>query len=252
MMTRRQAIKTTALASAALATLPGAIAQTNFTAPAAAPDGPFTLPPLPYAYDALEPFIDAETMHIHHDKHHAAYVANLNKAVSTGLPASISPSIESLLENLNVVPENIRTAVRYNGGGHCHHSLLWLMMKKNGDGEPTGELAGAMDARFGSFSAFKEQFSKTALGLFGSGWTWLVWDNGQLKIEPTPNQDSPISQPGTNQDGRQSFQVPLLGLDVWEHAYYLKYQNKRADYIAAWWNVVNWDYASGRYAKLKA
>jgi len=243
MMTRRQAIKTTALASAAFATLPGAIAQTNPTAPAAAatPSGPFTLPPLPYAYDALEPHIDAQTMQIHHDKHHAAYVANLNKAVATGLPTTVSPAIETLLKDLNAVPENIRAAIRNNGGGHYNHSLFWQMMKKNGGGEPTGDLAKAIDTAFGSFSAFKDNFTKAALGQFGSGWAWLVLDSGALKIEPTPNQDTPLS----------SGKTPLLGVDVWEHAYYLKYQNKRADYITAWWNVVNWDFVADRYAKAK-
>jgi len=250
MMTRRQAIKTTALASAALATLPGAIAQTNSTAPAAAPSGPFTLPPLPYAYDALEPFIDAETMHIHHDKHHAAYVANLNKAwnnIQTKFPFALGnlfdPTAGSYLEkNLNAIPEEFRTAVRNNGGGHYNHSLFWQMMKKNGGGEPTGELAKTIAASFGSFSTFKENFSKAALGQFGSGWSWLVLDGKQLKIEPTANQDTPLS----------SGKTPLLGLDVWEHAYYLKYQNKRVDYIAAWWNVVNWDFVSECYAKSMA
>jgi Fe-Mn family superoxide dismutase len=263
MMTRRQALKTTALASVALTTLPGAIAQTNSTAPAAAPSGPFTLPPLPYAYDALEPFIDEETMHIHHDKHHAAYVANLNKALAEWpdfQTKSFDFSLEMFLKNLNSVPENIRIAIRNNGGGHYNHSLFWQMMKKNGGGEPSGELAKAIDTSFGSFSTFQEKFSKAALGQFGSGWAWLVWDERQLKIEPTPNQDSPISQPAHNQngwivfhqDGVLDVQIPLLGLDVWEHAYYLKYQNKRADYIAAWWNVVNWDFISERYEKMKA
>jgi Fe-Mn family superoxide dismutase len=240
MMTRRQAIKTTALASAALATLPGAIAQTNSPAPAATPGGPFTLPPLPYAYDALEPFIDAETMHLHHDKHHATYVANLNKAAAEIHELGLL-DIEHLLSNLNSVPEKIRTAVRNQGGGHYNHSLFWQMMKKGG-GEPTGELAKTIDASFGSFGAFKDNFSKAALGQFGSGWAWLVLDGSALKIEDTANQDTPLSA------GRP----PLLGLDVWEHAYYLKYQNKRVDYIAAWWNVVNWDFVSERYAKLKA
>ena len=241
MMTRRQAIKTTALASAALATLPGAIAQINSNAPAAAPSGPFTLPPLPYAYDALEPHIDARTMEIHHDKHHATYVANLNKAVAS-IPQTIAPPIETLLSNFSVVPESVRTAVRNNGGGHYNHSLFWQMMKKDGGGEPTGALAKAIDTNFGSFGAFKESLSKTALGQFGSGWAWLVLDGKQLKIEPTANQDTPLSA------GR----TPLLGLDVWEHAYYLKYQNRRVDYITAWWNVVNWDFVSERYARAKA
>jgi superoxide dismutase, Fe-Mn family len=248
MMTRRQAIKTTALASAAIATIPAAFAQQGGGEPSpiagalieTAP-APFTLPLLPYAYDALEPFIDAETMHIHHDKHHAAYVANLNKAVAQ-FPDQGNKSVEDLLKNLDAVPEKIRTAVRNNGGGHYNHSLFWQMMKKDGGGEPTGDLAKAIDTAFGNFPTFKEKFSKAALGQFGSGWAWLVLDGDALKIEPTPNQDTPLS----------AGLPPLLGLDVWEHAYYLKYQNKRADYIAAWFNVVNWDFVSDRYAKLKA
>ncbi|MEJ0091550.1 MAG: superoxide dismutase [Limisphaerales bacterium] len=240
MMTRRQAIKTTALASAALATLPGAIAQTNSPAPAA-PSGPFTLPPLSYAYDALEPHIDTETMHIHHDKHHAAYVTNLNKAVAD-YPDLGKKTVEDLVKDLNSVPEQIRTAVRNNGGGHYNHSLFWQMMKPNGGGESTGDLAKAIDASFGSFNVFKEKFSEASTKVFGSGWTWLVADGGKLKVVSTPNQDTPLS----------TGQIPLLGLDVWEHAYYLKHQNKRADYIAAWWNVVNWDFVSERHAKSKA
>jgi len=249
MMTRRQAIKTTALASAALAALPGAIAQTNPAAPAAAttPTGPFTLPPLPYAYDALEPHIDAQTMQIHHDKHHAAYVANLNKAVAGDISFPVASSdrtveIEGFLKNLNSVPENVRTAVRNNGGGHYNHSLFWQMMKKGGGGEPTGDLGKAIDTAFGNFSTFKDNLAKAGLGQFGSGWAWLVLDGSALKIEATPNQDSPLS----------SGKTPLLGVDVWEHAYYLKYQNKRTDYITAWWNVVNWDFVADRYAKAKA
>ena len=243
MINRRQAIKTTALASAAFAALPGAIAQMNPPAPAATatPSGPFTLPPLPYAYDALEPHIDAETMHIHHDKHHAAYVANLNKAVAE-FPDLGKKSVEDLLKDLSSVPEKIRTAVRNNGGGHYNHSLFWQMMKKGGGGEPAGDLAKAIDIAFGSFSTFKDNLAKAALGQFGSGWAWLVLDSGALKIEPTPNQDTPLSTGKT----------PLLGVDVWEHAYYLKYQNKRADYITEWWNVVNWDFVADRYAKSKA
>lgn len=245
MMTRRQAIKTTALASAAFATLPSAIAQPVLPAPEpvlinTAPP-PFTLPPLPYAYDALEPHLDARTMEIHHDKHHAGYVANLNKAVAE-YPDLGKKSIEELMKDLNAVPEKIRTAVRNNGGGHYNHSLFWQMMKPGGGGEPTGELAKAIDASFGSFATFKEQFTKAAMTQFGSGWAWLVLDGGKLKIEDTPNQDSPISQGNP----------VLLGLDVWEHAYYLKNQNRRADYVTAWWNVVNWDFVSERYAKLKS
>ena len=246
MMTRRQAIKTTALASAAFATLPGAMAQTNSTAPApaAAPTGPFTLPPLPYAYDALEPHIDAQTMQIHHDKHHAAYIANLNKA-ATNLSVDHkwgNEDIVGLLKDLNSVPESIRTAVRNNGGGHFNHSLFWQMMKKGGGGEPAGDLAKAIDTAFGSFSTFKDNLAKAGVGQFGSGWAWLVMDGSTLKIEASANQDSPLS----------SGKTPLLGVDVWEHAYYLKYQNKRADYITAWWNVVNWDFVADRYAKAKA
>ena len=242
MMTRRQAIKTTALASAALATLPSVIAQTSSTAPvAAAPSGPFVLPPLPYAYDALEPYIDTRTMQIHHDKHHAAYVANLNKAVAE-FPDVATMSVEDMLKNLNAIPEKIRMAVRNNGGGHYNHSLFWQMLKKDG-GEPTGDLAKAIDSTFGDFSAFKEDFSKAATGQFGSGWAWLVVDaNKQLSIEPTANQDSPISQ------GKQS----LLGVDVWEHAYYLKYQNRRPEYLAALFHVINWNFVSQRYEKTVA
>jgi Fe-Mn family superoxide dismutase len=246
MMTRRQAIKTTALASAAFATLPGAMAQTNSTAPAAAaaPSGPFTLPPLPYAYDALEPHIDVQTMQIHHDKHHAAYVANLNKAwqqMPWGGPLPTFAYLENnWLKDPKFLSEN--AAVRNNGGGHYNHSLFWQMMKKGGGGEPTGDLAKAIDTAFGSFSAFKDNLAKAGVGQFGSGWAWLVLDSGALKIEPTANQDTPLS----------SGKTPLLGVDVWEHAYYLKYQNKRADYITAWWNVVNWDFVADRYAKAKA
>ena len=245
MMTRRQALKKTALATvacAAASTLRTAIAQPAPTPTAtAAPSGPFTLPPLPYAYDALEPHIDAQTMQIHHDKHHAAYVANLNKAINDMPGDGGSLAIESLLQNLNSLPENIRTAVRNNGGGHYNHSLFWQMMKKGGGGEPTAELAKAIDSGFGSFNAFKDNFTKAALGQFGSGWAWLIVDGGALKIESAPNQDSPLSARRT----------PILGIDVWEHAYYLKYQNKRADYIAAWFNVVNWDFVADRYAKVK-
>jgi Fe-Mn family superoxide dismutase len=238
MMTRRQAIKTTALATTALAILPGAIAQTNPVMPmATAPIGPFTLPPLPYPFDALEPHIDAQTMQIHHDKHHAAYVANLNKAVAD-FPDLGKMPVEALLKDLNAVPEKVRATVRNQGGGHYNHSIFWEMMKKNGGGQPAGELSKAIDAKFGSFAAFKDQFTKAAAGQFGSGWAWLVSDRDGLGIQSTPNQDSPLSE------GKR----PLLGLDVWEHAYYLKYQNRRADYIAAWFNVINWDYVSQRLA----
>jgi Fe-Mn family superoxide dismutase len=269
MITRRQAIKTTALASVAFATLPGAIAQTNSPAPAAAPSGPFTLPPLPYAYDALEPHIDAQTMQIHHDKHHATYVANLNKAVAE-FPELGKKSVEDLLKDLYPVPEKIGVAVRNNGGGHYNHSLFWQMMKKNGGGTPSGELAKDIDAAFLNYNAFKDSFTKAALGQFGSGWVWLVIDSKtkSLQIMPSANQDTLISNNYANMSvhtnaslngggvfsepiaGETHKKIPLLGLDVWEHAYYLKYQNKRADYIAAWFNVVNWDFVSERYAKL--
>jgi superoxide dismutase, Fe-Mn family len=240
MMTRRQILKTTALASVAYAAasslrMVNAQPAQGSTATSVS-GGPFTLPPLPYAFDALEPHIDAQTMQIHHDKHHAAYVANLNKAVAE-FPDLGKKPVEDLLKDLSAVPAKIRTAVRNNGGGHYNHSMFWQMMKKNGGGEPSGELSKAIDGKFGSFDAFKKQFTKAALGQFGSGWAWLVSDGGDLKIESTPNQDSPISE------GKQ----PLLGLDVWEHAYYLKYQNRRPDYTAAWFNVINWDYVAQRF-----
>jgi Fe-Mn family superoxide dismutase len=238
MMTRRDALKTAALAATASMIVPGALAQP--TATPAAPAGPFALPPLPYPYDALEPHIDARTMEIHHDRHHKAYVDNLNKAVAT-VPGLAQKTIEELLRHLDAVPETIRTAVRNHGGGHYNHTLFWRMMKKGGGGEPRGDLARAIEKRFGSFDDFKALFSDTALKVFGSGWAWLVWDGGRLAVEATPNQDTPLSA------GR----TPLLGLDVWEHAYYLKYQNRRADYITAWWNVVNWDDVAERFAALK-
>jgi Fe-Mn family superoxide dismutase len=238
MMTRREAIQKTLFATAALSA--GAMtAQSQpvmAPAPAAAPTGPFTLPPLPYAYDALEPHIDALTMQIHHDKHHAAYVANLNKAVA-GHADLESKSVAELVRNLDSLPADIRNAVRNNGGGHLNHSAFWLMMKKNGGGLPKDELAAAMDRDFGSFDKFKAAFTDAATKVFGSGWAWLSLDGKTLKVESTPNQDSVITA------GR----VPLLGIDVWEHAYYLKYHNVRADYIAAFFNVIDWDYAAGRY-----
>lgn len=240
MMTRRQALKTGAFAGAVLAAMPGAMAQPTPAAPA----GPFTLPPLPYAYDALEPHVDAATMLIHHDKHHAAYIANLNKAWTQMPWSGPLPDFAYLennwLKNPQFLSEN--TAVRNNGGGHFNHSLFWQMMKKNGGGEPSGDLAKAIDSAFGNFAAFKDGFGKAAFGQFGSGWAWLVLDGKQLKIEPTANQDTPLS----------SGKTPLLGIDVWEHAYYLKYQNKRVDYVTAWWNVVNWDFVAERYQKATA
>lgn len=201
----------------------------------------FELPPLPYPSNALEPHIDARTMEIHHDKHHGAYVTNLNKALE-GQANWQNKSIEEILANLNSLPENIRTAVRNNGGGHANHTMFWQIMAPNAGGEPTGELADAISKAFGSFSTFKEQFAAAGMGRFGSGWAWLVADKGGgLSITSTPNQDTPLME-GKN---------PILGVDVWEHAYYLNYQNRRADYIAAWWNVVNWPEVARRFAAVK-
>jgi Fe-Mn family superoxide dismutase len=187
------------------------------------------LPPLPYDFGALEPHIDTQTMQIHHGKHHAAYVNNLNAALEKH-PNLQGKSAEELIRNLSAVPEDIRTAVRNNGGGHVNHTMFWKLMVAGG-GSPKGAIADAINSSFGSFDTFKEQFAKAAVGRFGSGWAWLIDNGGKLTIESTPNQDSPLM------DGKK----PVLGLDVWEHAYYLKYQNRRPDYITAWWNVVNWD-----------
>lgn len=199
-----------------------------------------TLPPLPYANNALEPHIDALTMEIHHDRHHGTYVNNLNAALE-GHADLASKSIEDLVAGINSVPENIRTAVRNNGGGHANHSLFWQILSPNGGGQPTGAIADAINATFGSFDKFKEDFAKAATGRFGSGWAWLVVDGGKLAITSTPNQDNPLME------GKK----PILGLDVWEHAYYLKYQNKRPDYIAAFWNVINWAEVNKRYEAAK-
>jgi Fe-Mn family superoxide dismutase len=198
----------------------------------------FELPPLPYAFDALEPHIDARTMEIHHDKHHAAYVNNLNNALK-GHDELAAMTIEEVMANLNAVPEAIRTAVRNNGGGHANHSLFWKLMSRNGGGQPGGGLANAINAAFGTFDAFKDTFSKAATTRFGSGWAWLYVDaSGNIGVNSTPNQDTPLMDGNT----------PILGLDVWEHAYYLKYQNRRPDYITAWWNVVDWDAVAANYA----
>ena len=191
----------------------------------------FELPPLPYGYDALEPYIDAQTMQLHHDKHHNTYVTALNKALE-GQPQLAARSIEQLLENLEEVPEEIRTVVRNNGGGHANHSMFWRLMKPQGGGAPKGELAHMLDSTFGSFDNFKTAFNDAATKRFGSGWAWLFIDkDGKLQITSTANQDSPL----------MNAVYPLLGIDVWEHAYYLKYQNRRPEYLSAWWNVVNWD-----------
>lgn len=199
-----------------------------------------TLPPLPYAFDALEPHIDAKTMEIHHDKHHAAYVTNLNKALEghTDLQAL---SVEELLAQINRVPEGIRTAVRNNGGGHLNHSLFWKIMKKGGGGEPAGDLASAIKGAFGSFTDFKAKFNQAATTRFGSGWAWLLIRDGKLTIESAANQDNPVL------DGGKAF----FGLDVWEHAYYLKYQNRRPEYIEAWWNTINWARVAENYVHAK-
>lgn len=195
----------------------------------------FTLPPLPYAYDALEPTIDAMTMEIHHDRHHQAYVNNLNAAVEGTQFADMD--IVELMKNLNSVPDDRRTAVRNNGGGHVNHTFFWELLTPGGSSTPTGELASAIEQKWGSFDAFKEEFEKKTAAQFGSGWGWLVVNNGQIEIVTTPNQDTPLSQGMTL----------VIGVDVWEHAYYLKYQNKRPDYLKAIWNVINWDVAAKNY-----
>ncbi|WP_432355243.1 superoxide dismutase [Sporosarcina sp. A2] len=200
----------------------------------------YKLPELPYAYDALEPHIDKETMEIHHTKHHNTYVTNVNNALE-GHEELAAKSVEELISDMNAVPENIRTAVRNNGGGHANHSLFWTLLSPNGGGTPSGTLAEAIDKKFGSLDAFKEEFANAAKTRFGSGWAWLVLDNGELSVMSTPNQDNPLM------DGK----TPLLGLDVWEHAYYLNYQNRRPDYISAFWNVVNWDEVQKLYTENK-
>ncbi|MEH7074055.1 superoxide dismutase [Neobacillus drentensis] len=200
----------------------------------------FELPQLPYAEDALEPHIDKETMNIHHTRHHNTYVTNLNNALA-GNEELLSKSVEEVISNLDAVPEAARTAVRNNGGGHANHSLFWQILSPNGGGAPTGKLADAISSKFGSFESFKEEFAKAATTRFGSGWAWLAVNNGELEVSSTPNQDSPLMEGKT----------PILGLDVWEHAYYLKYQNKRPDYISSFWNVVNWDEVSKRYSQAK-
>ena len=206
---------------------------------------PHALPNLPYPVDALEPHVDAKTMEIHHGKHHAAYVNNLNAALDKH-PDLHKKSLEDLIRNLSAVPEDIRTAVRNNGGGHYNHSLFWQWMAPKAGGSPVGNVAKAIDASFGSFDKFKEGFTKAAVGRFGSGWAWLSVKDGKLCICSSPNQDSPIMKGVSECVGEV-----ILGLDVWEHAYYLKYQNRRPDYIAAWWNVVNWPKVEELYGKVK-
>ncbi len=237
MMTRRDVLKKSALLTAA-ATAPWLLRNTAAAAEAA-PTGPFKLSPLPYAFDALEPHIDARTMEIHHDKHHQTYVNNLNKAVA-GHADLAAKKVEDLLRDLASVPETIRKAVQNNGGGHANHTFFWQCLKKNDGGRPVGELAKAIDKKWGGYDGFKAEFAKAATTQFGSGWAWLTLKDRELAIEQTPNQDTPLSH------GR----TPLLTLDVWEHAYYLKYQNRRPDYVAAFFNVIHWDFVSERYAKL--
>jgi Fe-Mn family superoxide dismutase len=199
----------------------------------------YELPPLPYDYSALEPYIDTQTMQLHHDKHHQAYITNANNALQ-GHDQLAAMSVDDLLRNINQVPESIRTALQNNAGGHSNHSMFWNIMKPNGGGEPTGDLASAIQQAFGSFDAFKTAFNDAGTKRFGSGWAWLVLDSsGKLQVISTANQDSPL----------MSGLYPVMGNDVWEHAYYLKYQNRRPEYLNAWWNVVNWDEVARRYAQ---
>jgi len=202
----------------------------------------FVQVPLPYPYDALEPYIDALTMEIHYTKHHAAYLANLKAALEKYPDWAAKPFAE-ILGNISKLPEDIRTAVRNNGGGHWNHQFFWPLMTPKSTRQPVGELARAIDQIFGGFASFQEKFTQAAMGRFGSGWAWLIWKNGQLVITSTPNQDNPLMDV-VEESARG---IPILGLDVWEHAYYLKYQNRRADYIKAWWNVVNWEEAEKNF-----
>ncbi len=237
MLDRREAIKVIGATTVATLCGLGFDAAIVDAQQSAGISGPYSLPSLPYAYDALEPYIDGQTMHLHHDKHHAAYVKNLNAAV-TDHPDLAKLPVEDLIRHLDRVPEAIRMTVRNNGGGHANHSFFWEIMRKDSAGQPKGELGKAIDAKFGSFPAFQDQFTKAALSVFGSGWAWLSADDKrQLSIETSPNQDSPWM------GGRK----PILGIDVWEHAYYLKYQNVRADYIAAFYKVISWDAVADRF-----
>ena len=205
--------------------------------------GKYTLPEMPYAYDALEPHIDAQTMEIHHTKHHQKYTDTMNGALEKLSPELQNNDIEEILSNINQIPDDVRGAINFNGGGYDNHKLFWNSMKQNGGGEPTGAIADAINDSFGSFAEFKELFSSKTAPIQGSGWGWLVYNpnSGKVEYKAMPNQTSP----------RTEGLVPLLGLDVWEHAYYLKYQNKRPDYIAAWWNVINWDEVNDRFSKAK-
>ena len=232
-LSRRDAIRTIAFTTGALVTADA------FAQPAPVPSEVFKLPPLGYDYDALEPLIDAETMKIHHDKHHAAYVAKLNAAIAKE-PSLASKSIEDLVAHLDAAPEGIRSDIRNHGGGHFNHTLFWQQLKKGASG-PQGDLLKAMEKSFGSVAKWQEQFSDAAMKIFGSGWAWLVLRGGKLAIESTPNQDSPLSTGGQ----------PLLGIDVWEHAYYLKYQNRRVEYVKAFQDVIHWEFVGARFKKLQ-
>jgi superoxide dismutase, Fe-Mn family len=242
MMTRREAIKAVAVTAGALTVAPSILLGESAGVGASGLVYPFKVPDLGYPFDALEPYIDAQTMQIHHDKHNGAYVENLNKALAQA-PESIQKTpLEEILLNLDQIPENIRAAVRNNAGGQYNHSFFWKLLKKNEGGKPSGDLAKAIDDAFGSFPAFQEKLSEAATKLFGSGWAWLVLDGKKLAITTTPNQDCPLSKP-------KEKQIPIVGIDVWEHAYYLKYQNRRPEYVKAFWNVINWDYAAECFAE---
>jgi len=238
---RRRFIRSTLLGGALTALPHGPLFSSNNPTQSAKEQKPmpFTLPELPYAHDALEPYIDKVTMEIHHGKHHAAYVANLNKAVEGGEWAS--KTIDQILAGISKAPP----AVRNNGGGHFNHTMFWTVMKPQGGGSPTGDLAAAITRDFGTFEKFKEQFSNSGITRFGSGWAWLIAQHGKLVVASTPNQDNPVM------DIAEVKGVPVLGMDVWEHAYYLKYQNRRPDYVAAFWNVINWDEVAKRFAAAK-
>ncbi|CAN5708100.1 superoxide dismutase [soil metagenome] len=228
----------TAAAALPLARLAGAVPSLPEAEEPQDTSGPFSLPPLPYAPNALEKAIDAQTMSLHHDKHHAAYVKNLNEAIKKAPPEWQTKPIEEILMNLSMLPKEIQTAVRNNGGGHDNHSIFWTIMSPDGGGAPSGRIAEIIDADFGGFEAFKTKFEETGTKRFGSGWVWLVLNEKKYEIVSRPNQDSP----------RMEHMVPIMGNDVWEHAYYLRYQNKRADYLKAWWNVVNWAQVNQRIA----
>jgi Fe-Mn family superoxide dismutase len=238
-LSRRELIKTLALSTGALS-LPLPVVQAQTPAVPSVPEV-HKLPVLGYDYDALEPFIDAETMKLHHDKHHATYVAKLNQAIEKE-PSLASRPVEELLKDLHSLPESIRSDVQNHGGGHFNHSLLWQSLRKKEGDAPSGPLAKALNAEFGSRAGFEEKLQAAALKVFGSGWAWLVLREGRLTVESTPNQDSPLFTGG----------IPLLGIDVWEHAYYLKYQNRRADYLKAFTQIINWDFVGERYRRFKA